>query len=356
MKEIRKKIDRIDLKISSLLDERASLVREIGKLKVKTGTQIFAPEREKQIIKNIISQSASEDGFPEKSKAAIFNEIIAASRTLQRKLSISYLGPEATFTHLAAVKKFSDSCEYTPASSISRVFRDVEKERADYGVVPVENSTEGIVSHTLDMFMDSGCRICSEMLMEISHNLLSKNTDIKNIRRVYSHTQALGQCSLWLEENLPSAEYIEVSSTAKAAELAVSESESAAIASVMASRLYGLNILAESIEDVPENITRFFIIGRECPGPSGQDKTTIMFSVKDRVGVLHDMLVPFKEHNLNLTKIESRPSRAKAWQYIFFVDFTGHFSDPGVRQVLEKLEENCLMLKVVGSYPAASQL
>lgn len=352
MKELRKKIDSLDRKISRLLDERAALVRSIGDLKKSENSDIFVPSREREIIKNILSVSA-ENGYPSDSKISIFSEIFAASRALQKRLSISYLGPEATFTHLAAEKKFSRACNYTPAMSISQVFRDVEKGRADYGVVPVENSTEGAVSHTLDMFMDSSCRICSEMLMEISHSILSKAESLNNIKIIYSHPQALAQCRIWLEENMEGVRYVEVSSTAKAARLASEDTSAAAIASEMAAELYGLGTLAEKIEDAIENITRFFVISKNIPEASGKDKTTIMFSVKDRVGVLHDMLIPFKESGLNMTKIESRPSRAKAWEYVFFIDFLGHISDPAIKKVLKELEKDCVFLKVVGSYPAA---
>ncbi len=352
MKELRKKIDSIDKKISRMLDERAHLVREIGRKKEGTKTPVYVPDREREIIEKLKSETGNK-GFPVEAKINIFNEIFAASRSLQRKLTISYLGPEATFTHLAAVKKFSDHCNYTSAISISRVFRDVEKKRSDYGVVPVENSTEGIVSHTLDMFVDSDCKICSEIIMEISHYLISANKDKKNIKKIYSKDQAFAQCRKWLEENFPGVEMIEVSSTAKAAGMAKKEKDSAAIASHIAAKEYRLNIIAEKIEDITENVTRFFIIGRNTPGETGCDKTTIMFSVKDRVGVLHDMLVPFKKHKLNLTKIESRPSRTKAWEYLFFVDFMGHINEKKVQSALKELQESCMFLKVLGSYPVA---
>jgi len=353
MKELRKKIDRIDSKISELLDERARIVKEIGKEKKQKKEPVFAPEREAKILNKLAEDSKKEEGFPLKAKLNIFSEIFAGSRSLQKKLTISYLGPEATFTHLAAVKKFSEHCDYTAASSISQVFRDVEKSRADYGVVPVENSTEGIVSHTLDMFIDSDCKICSELVMEISLYLLSKENDLSGIKTVYSKDQALAQCRNWLEEHLPNARYAEVASTTKAALIAKEEKNSAAVASKLAAKIYDLNILSEKIEDISENITRFFIIGKDLPGPTGNDKTTIMFSVKDRVGILHDMLTPFKKHKLNLTKIESRPSRIKAWEYLFFVDFLGHINDPKVQTALNELQESCVFLKVLGSYPVA---
>ncbi len=355
MDEIRKKIDKIDSKINELLDERADLVKEIGIMKQQEKEQVFAPHRENEVIESIISKSR-EGSFPVEAKINVFREIIAASRILQKELKISFLGPEATFTHLAATKQFSNLCKYSSASSISQVFREVEKDRADYGVVPIENSTEGIVTHTLDMFFDSDCKICAELLMEISHNLLSTENDISNIKKVYSHPQALAQCEMWLEENLPQVQLIEVSSTAKAAKNALKEKKSAAIASSMAAKIYDLKILAEKIEDIRENITRFFVIGKEIVKHSRDSKTTVMFSIKDRVGALHDMLIPFKNHSINLTKIESRPSKIKAWQYVFFIDFSGHIENEGIKAALKELKNNCIFLKVLGSYPAAMKL
>lgn len=357
MKEIRQKIDNIDSKINELLDQRAELVREIGRIKQQKSKPVFDPHREKEIIEDIISKSRdNKSSFPVEAKVNIFREIIAASRALQKELTISFLGPEATFTHLAATRQFSDLCRYTPAASIPQVFREVEKNRVDYGVVPIENSTEGIVSHTLDMFFNSDCKICAELLMEISHSLLSKEKEISKIKKVYSHPQALSQCKMWLEENIPQAQYVEVSSTARAAKNACSEKNSAAIASSMAAKMYDLNILSERIEDIKENITRFFIIGKEITRFSRDSKTSIMFSIKDRVGALHDMLVPFKSHSINLTKIESRPSKMKAWEYVFFVDFEGHIEDATVKTALKELQSGCVFLNVLGSYPAAKKL
>ncbi|MFC2060922.1 prephenate dehydratase [Elusimicrobiota bacterium] len=357
MKEIRKKIDEIDTKINELLDSRAKLARDIGRKKEETNKPVFSPSREKEILNKIILNSkSSKQGFPVEAKMNIFNEIFAASRSLQKELSISYLGPEATFTHLAAVRQFSAGSKYISVSSISQVFREVEKRRADYGVVPIENSTEGIVTHTLDMFMNSDCKICAEMLMEISHYLLSKEEDLSDVDKIYSHPQALAQCGMWLEENVPHIQVIEVSSTALAAKNACIEKGAAAIASSMAAKEYELNILEKRIEDISENITRFLVIGNEIAEASSEDKTTIMFSIKDRVGALHDMLVPFKKHSLNLTKIESRPSRAKAWEYVFVIDFKGHIDDDDAKAAVSELEKDCVFLKVLGSYPIAKKL
>ncbi|MFC2048960.1 prephenate dehydratase [Elusimicrobiota bacterium] len=354
MKKIRDQIDKIDSQINKLLDERTSFVKEIGKIKEKDNTPIFMPGREKEILERIFKESSlRDDSLPENAKTKIFNEIFSVSRNLQRKLKICYLGPEATFTHLAAYKQFSDGCEYIPVSNIANVFRSVEKGKADFGVVPVENSTEGIVSHTLDVFLNSECKINAELLMNIHHNLLTNESSVKTIETVYSHPQALAQCSIWLEENLPKAKYIEVSSTAEAAKMADSQPRAAAIASRMASSIYGLSIIDENIEDIFNNTTRFFVIGNHDSTPSSDDKTTIMFSIKDRIGALHDMLVPFHANSINLTKIESRPAKTKAWEYVFFVDFSGHYENDKVRNALEELKKNCIFFKVLGSYPRA---
>ncbi|MGM0440901.1 MAG: prephenate dehydratase [Elusimicrobiota bacterium] len=353
MKKLRNKIDEIDNKIIELLDERVKYITEIKEKKLKNDKPVYSPAREKE-IKERIKKYSPEDGFPLKAKINIFNEIFAASRAMQKELTISFLGPRATFTHLAATRQFSEHCKYKPVSGIELVFNEVEKGRADYGVVPVENTTEGIVSHTLDMFIDSNCKITDELLMEISQNLLSREKSLDSIEKIYSHPQAFAQCRKWLEENIPSARIVQETSTAAAAERASREDNSAAIASVMAASLYGLNIISESIEDIRENITRFYVIGKDIPVPSGDDKTTIMFSVKDKVGALHDMLIPFKTHSINLTKIESRPSKNKAWEYIFFVDFEGHIENPQVKKALKELEKDCVYIKVLGSYPAAS--
>jgi chorismate mutase/prephenate dehydratase len=277
---------------------------------------------------------------------------MSGARALQKRPKIAYLGPEATFTHIAAIKRFGSAVEYIKTDSITDVFTEVERRRADFGVVPIENSTEGAVNHTLDMFMESDLKICSEVVLEIEHNLLSKGS-LSSIKKVYSNPQVLGQCRLWLEANLAQVELIPVSSTTKAAQIAAKGKTSAAIASKVAAERYGLKILAESIEDSPHNITRFLVIGKADVEPTGNDKTSIMFSVKDRVGVLHDMLGPFKRNRINLTKIESRPSKKQPWKYYFFVDMQGHIKDKKVRQALGELEKYCAYLKQLGSYPAA---
>jgi len=349
IKSLREKIDKLDNQILKLLNQRIVAVREIAKLKEKAKQEFYAPHREKKIVERLLKKNKGL--LPNEALRGIFQEILNASRSIEKKLRVAYLGPEATFTHLAAVKNFGKYAVFTPVKSIADVFLEVEKGRADYGVVPIENSTEGVINHTLDMFVTSELKICSELLLEISHNLLSKAKELREIKRIYSHPQAIAQSRNWIEDNLPNAELVETSSTAKAAEMAEKDAESGAIASRLAASLYDLGIIAEAIEDNVQNFTRFLVIGKSFPAKSGQDKTSILFSVKDRVGALHDMLVPFRENNINLTKIESRPTKLRAWEYIFFVDFVGHIEDENVKRALRQLEKECLLLKILGSYP-----
>ncbi len=288
-----------------------------------------------------------------KTLEAIYREIMSGSLSLQNPANIAYLGPEATFTHIAALERFGSSVNYIDCGSITEVFNEVETDRADYGVVPIENSTEGAVNHTLDMFIDSDLKICAESLLPIKHNLLSKEKRISSIKRVYSNPQVLGQCRLWLESNLPGVELVHTSSTTRAAQVASKKKQTAAIGSKLAASKYKLKIIAESIEDSPHNFTRFLIIGKDETEPSKQDKTSIMFSIKDKVGALHDILAPFKRNSVNLTKIESRPSKKKAWDYYFFVDFAVHHKDSKIKKTLARLEKQCKFLKILGSYPAA---
>jgi chorismate mutase/prephenate dehydratase len=348
LEEIRRRIDQIDSEIIRLLNERARSAMEIGKIKDQANTHIYAPAREQQIFGQIVAKN----GGPLSNDAlkSIYKEIISASRSLEKPLTVSYLGPLATFAHLAAQQKFGSSTTYLPARTITDVFLDVQKRRADYGVVPIENSTEGIVSHTLDMFMESDLKIFSEVMLEVSHNLMSNN-QLSDIKKIYSHPQALAQCRKWLEANLPHAELVATSSTAQAAELAEKDPAAAAIASELASEIYHLNLLVRRIEDSPNNFTRFLIIGHSVAERGGHDKTSLMFSIKHRAGALSEVLKVFSSHGINLTRIESRPSRQQAWEYVFFVDLEGHIDDPPVAQALEEVAECCIFLKSLGSYP-----
>jgi chorismate mutase/prephenate dehydratase len=345
---IRRRIDSLDTKIVRLLNARAQRILEIGHLKKKLKKSIYAPAREKEVLTRILKENRGP--MRAESLKAIYREVMSASLILEKPVVIAYLGPPATFTHSAALKRFGASVSYLSCHSISDVFGEVEKENADYGVVPIENSIEGAISHTLDMLVDSDLKICSQILLDISHNLLAKGA-LKDIRRIYSNPQVFGQCRIWLESNLPKADLIEVASTTKAAQIASREKKSACIASLLAAEAYGLKIIAKEIEDSPHNITRFLVIGKFEVEPTGHDKTSVMFSIKDRVGALHDMLIPFKKFGINLTKIESRPSKKKAWDYYFFLDLMGHVRDKKIRSALEALEEKCKFLKILGSYP-----
>lgn len=348
IRKLRKAIDELDEKLVKILNKRTQLAIKIGKLKKQFKESVYSPEREQQVYARI--NRLNDGPLNKETLIAVYREIMSGTIMLQKPLKIAYLGPQATFTHLASQKKFGAQVEYVSEQTISDVFTEVERGSCDFGVVPVENSIEGAVSHTLDMFVDSELKICSEIRVNIQHNLLA-NCQFKEIKKVYSKSEVFGQCRLWLESNLPNRELIEVSSTTKAAEIAVKEKKAAALASELAAKLYKLKILAKSIEDNPNNVTRFLVIGTKEAGPTGHDKTSIVFSVKDRVGALHDMLLSFKSAKINLTKIESRPSKKKAWDYYFFVDMQGHLNDPKLKKALDNLERKCHFLKVVGSYP-----
>lgn len=350
--KLRKKVDRIDEEILRLLNDRAKMSLAIGRAKTKKGASVYVPDREKNIYKRLLSNNKGP--LAGESLKAIYREIMSSSLSLEKPLKITYLGPPFTFTHLAALKKFGSSVEYVACNSITDIFVEVERDRADYGVVPIENSIEGAVNHTLDMLIDSPLKICSEIYLEVSHNLLSKTSDIKRIKKVYSNPQVFGQCRLWLEGNMPGVELREVSSTTKAAKIASREKNAAGIGSLMAARKYGLKVLAESIEDVPHNVTRFLVVGKTLAKPTKDDKTSIMFAVKDKVGALHDTLAPLKRNRINLTKIESRPSKRRHWEYYFFVDLEGHCDDGKVKKSLSDLKKECLHLKIIGSYPKDS--
>lgn len=348
LKNLRKVIDNIDRKIVKLLHTRAKITSDISRLKRKAGKSAYSPEREREILKRIAL--INKGRLPHTALEAIYREIMSSSLSMSKSLRITYLGPEASFTHIAAIKRFGSQVEYIACNSIAEVFLEIERDNADYGVVPIENSVEGAVSHTLDMFVDSDLKICNQIILDVSHNLLA-NCPKNKIKRIYSNPQVFGQCRLWLEKNLPGIEKIEVSSTTRAAQIAAKEKNSACIASLLAAKVYRLNVLASDIEDSPHNITRFMVIGKADVPATGNDRTSIVFSIKDRVGALVDMLAPFKKYKINLTKIESRPSKKKAWDYYFYADLKGHISNPNVKKALSELENKCKFLKVLGSYP-----
>jgi chorismate mutase/prephenate dehydratase len=307
------------------------------------------------VLNNVLG--ANRGPLTEAHVRAIYGEILSASRHLQRALRIAYLGPEHTYTHRAAETaarvRFGSFVEYVPARTVDEVFDMAERGRVDYGVVPVENSSEGSVGPTLDLFIDSPLKICAEILLRITHHLVGKGEpgDLSHVRRVYSHPQALGQCRRWLAHHLPHAETMESSSTALAAQRAAEEEGVAAIGNETAAARYGLTLLAQSIQDQANNFTRFLLVGPSFGRRTGQDKTSILFSVRDRVGALHDVLSVFAGRGINLTRIESRPSRRQPWEYVFFVDFAGHPDDPEVAAALAAMEAACTMVKVLGAWP-----
>lgn len=352
LNELRHKIDELDRKIIELLNDRTRWVVEIGKLKSREGERVYSPERETQIYQKI--DEIAKGPLPKEALKSIYREIMSSALALEKPLAIAYLGPEASFTHLASISKFGSSVKYMPATTISEIFQEVDQKRADYGVIPVENSIEGAVTHSLDRLIDSDLKISSEIIFEISHNLLSRSP-LKEIDRVYSNPQVFGQCRLWLETNLPRVELIDTSSTTHAAQRAQREDRAAAIASKLAATLYDLPIVAEGIEDHAHNVTRFLVIGRDFTPPSGRDKTSIVVSIKDKVGALYEMLIPIKRHRINMTKIESRPSKKKAWDYYFFIDIEGHVQNPKIKKMLSELEGKVRFLKILGSYPRAGE-
>ncbi|MBF0136254.1 MAG: prephenate dehydratase [Magnetococcales bacterium] len=352
MDTLREHIDRIDDHIHDLLIERAQWVLEVGKAKknLGTGTSFYRPEREAMIHRRLAGRHRGP--FPIEALHRIYREIISASLRLERKLAVAYLGPEATTTHQAALKQFGSSCDMFPVRSIDEVFDAVEAGRVDFGVAPVENSTEGVVTYTLDRFVESPLLVCGEIFLPVVHNLLAMETDIKRVRVVYSHYRSLAQCRRWLERQLPGVATREVESTARALTLAGEKPEAAAIAGLYAADNHGLNILAENIQDDADNETRYLVIGQQAPQPSGHDKTSLMFSFRDEPGFLHRVLGIFASRGINLTRIQSRPSRRKAWDYLFFIDLEGHQQDSLAADALAELANiPGVFTKILGSYP-----
>lgn len=348
LSELRQQIDAIDEQVVKLINRRYNLVAEVGKWKNNNSHEIYVPEREKALLQRL--ESLNEGPLPNSTLRAIYREIMSGALALEYPLTIAFLGPENTFSHQAALSKFGSSVHYQPKNSIADVFEDVEKGKVGYGVVPIENSTEGAVTYTLDMFVSSNSKICAEINLPAHQYLLSKH-EAKDIRVIYSHPQAIAQCRGFLHKNFPIIPLFEVRSTAEAAKMAASEPGSAAIASQLAAEYYKLNIVEEKIEDRINNITRFLVIGRQDPKPTGDDKTSIMFGVKDKVGALYECLSYFDKGNISLTMIESRPSKSKEGEYFFFVDFKGHSKDEVTVKLLNSLRESCIFLKVLGSYP-----
>ena len=350
---LRRQIDRIDDDLLRLLNRRAGIVLAIAEQKARSNSDVYAPAREKGVLARLARQNRGP--LPENLVRAVFREIISASRSLEQRLRIAYFGPEATYTHLAAREQFGAAADYLPAATIRDVFHDVETRRADLGVVPVENSSEGMVAHTLDLLADSPLQICAEISLPVRHNLLARHgTDLGGVARVVAHPQALAQCRQWLVTHLTGVPTEAEGSNAQAAARARDETGVAAIAAEAAAETYGLVVLAAAIQDEPGNLTRFLVLGaHDAPQASGDDKTSILFSVRDEVGILARMLRPFAAHRIDLIKIESRPLRGRPWEYVFFLDLKGHRCERRVQKALAEVERAAIRLKVLGSYPAA---
>jgi chorismate mutase/prephenate dehydratase len=347
---IRKKIDAIDTNILRLLNERTELSEEVGKIKSASGAAVFAPHREEILLRHLARRNKGP--LDAAGLRAIYREILSASRCRQKQLSIGYLGPEGTYSHQAALERFGSSDKYVPCRTIPEVFALLSCKEADACVVPVANSIEGGVNATLDMLMNTDLVICGEIYQRIRHVLAAVN-DGEEIKKIYSHPQPLGQCRQWLLRHFPNAEQIESTSTSRAAQLALKDKHGAAISSAFAAKLYGLKLLHANIQDVAKNQTRFLILSRHMPAPSGADRTSLLFSVPHQVGALNEVLKLFSDHKINLEKIESRPASHKEWEYMFFVDVKGHCQQAKFKKAFSQIQKKTLWMKVLGSYPQA---
>lgn len=354
LEDIRQKIDEIDRDLLDLLSRRADLVHEVGVIKKRDGLQIYAPEREDALLRKLVEMNQGR--LPEKSIRAIYREIMSAALALEDNLKIAYLGPEGTWTHQAAIKKFGHSVNYSPQPNFADVFDKVARRVVDYGVVPIENSTEGAVSHTLDLFVDSPLHICAQILLRIEHCLMAA-IPRGEIKTLYSHPQVFGQCRDWILRHFPQADLVEVSSTTKAAQIARDEAAkgAAALGGTLAAELSRLDVLETSIQDRATNTTRFLVIGEKTCPPTGKDRTSLLFAIHDRPGSLVRALQAFDHFHINMSKIESRPSKRKDWEYVFYVDLAGHCEDPALEKAIGELREHCSMVKILGSYPDSAE-
>lgn len=352
LENLRKKIDAVDGKLVSLLNQRTRHALAIGKLKQKNGKGIYVPAREKEVLARVAE--LNKGPLTNRSLHAIYREIMSSALALEKNLKVAYMGPPSTFSHQAARSRFGGSVDYLSCETISDVFDAVEREMADYGVVPVENSTEGAVTYTLDRLTETNLKICAELYLPISNCLLAL-CPRDRIERLYSHPQVLGQCRQWLQREMSGVEVIPVASTARAAELASKEKNAGALASNLGAEIYGLRVLESDVQDISGNTTRFLVMGHDQNKPSGDDKTSLLFAVQHKAGTLYGALESFKKFGLNLTKIESRPSRSKRWEYFFFVDVEGHAEDKKLQKALTDLSGHCQLITILGSYPIAGR-
>jgi len=351
--KIRARIDEIDEQLQQMISERAQCALEIARLKnIENGSaEHYRPERESSVLRTV--QQRNHGPLSNEDMVRLFCEIMSVCRALQQPMSVAYLGPEGTFTQAAVFKHFGHVVNAVPLGAIDEVFREVESGTVNYGVVPIENSTEGAINHTLDMFMNSPLKICGEIELRVHHHLMGNIDDLGKIQRIYAHQQTFAQCREWLDANLPDAERAAVNSNADAARRASMEDHAAACGAMAAAEIYGLKILSSNIEDEPNNTTRFLVIGRRTPSPGGNDKTSLLLSAPNRPGALYRLLKPFSAHDISMTRIESRPSRRAMWEYVFFVDIEGHVQDSKVAAAIKELEADAYMVKVLGSYPKA---
>jgi len=355
LEALRQKIDQLDEQLVAMINERAKIVVEVGKIKRsdKNAPPIYAPDRERRVLDKV--KSINQGPLPDRTLLAIYRELMSGSFWLERPLRIAYLGPEGSFSHTAAMLKFGQSVEYESLMNIQNVFGEIERSHCDMGIVPVENSIAGGVVETLDSLIESSVKVCGEMLMSIHHNLLA-NCAQDQIETLYSKTEIFTQCRQWLNSTMPNVKTVATSSSTEAARIVSQESHAGAIASVLAADLYQLKVICENIEDNPNNVTRFFVIGSESARPTGNDKTALVFSTAHKTGALVDVLQVFRGHDVNLTNIESRPSKKREWEYYFFTDCLGHYQDPKVESALTDARKHCLQLSVLGSFPCANEI
>jgi chorismate mutase / prephenate dehydratase len=351
---IRHQIDTLDQELLTLLNRRQTLAMEIGRLKTREGQGTLDFQREEEVLAHLMHLNSGP--LSPSALRNIFREIISAAREVQIPFGVAFLGPEATFSHLAALKKFGRATRFGPLTTIQEVFAEVEKGKFQYGVVPIENSTEGAVNVTLDLFADTSLKICGEIFLEISHDLLSKSGQRADIEVIYTHPQAHAQCRRWLGTHLGEVPILEVASTGVAAQKAAKNPNAAAVASAFAAPLYDLRVVEPRIEDHPGNVTHFFVIGSDSPGPTGVDKTAILFAVDNIPGALYKTLRPLADRGLNMTRIISRPVKTEAWRYLFFVDLDGHREEPQVKTALEEIEHLSAHFKLLGSFPRAGRV
>ncbi len=352
LQDIRKKIDQIDTELLNLLNKRTEMAQEVGKIKKASGQAVFAPEREELLLSQL--EKKNKGPIPNHTLRAIYREILSSSRSMQKSLNISYLGPEASYCHQAALERFGSSDTYLPARTIPEIFAMIQRNEADCCVVPIENSIEGGVNATHDALISTDLMICGEIYLHVKHMLMVSN-ECKEVKKVYAHPQSLGQCRQWLLKHYPSADLIEVSSNSAGSQKVLEDNTAAAIASQFAARHYGLKVLHQNIQDVARNLTRFLILSRTAPSKSRNDKTSLLFTVSHEVGALSQVLEFFSQNKLNLEKIESRPAMQKEWEYLFFVDVKGHSQQANLKRALVQIRRKTLWLKILGSYPQANK-